>query len=95
MTNVRNAPSHYELEQNYPNPFNPTTTLKYAIPKESRVQLDVFNLLGEVVATLEDQVRQPGYYEATFDGRNVASGVYLYRIRAGDFVMTKKLVLLK
>jgi hypothetical protein len=89
------VPQQYSLEQNYPNPFNPTTILKYAIPNESHVRLQVFNILGEVAATLEDQVRSPGYYEIIFDAKHLASGIYFYRIQAGDFVLTKKLLLLK
>ncbi|MBF8295227.1 MAG: hypothetical protein HW389_1772, partial [Bacteroidetes bacterium] len=88
-------PTQYTLEQNYPNPFNPTTTFKYAIPKESYVRLQVFNLLGEVAATLEDQLRAPGYYELTFDAMNLASGVYIYRLIAGPFIQSKKMLLLR
>jgi hypothetical protein len=88
-------PTEYSLLQNYPNPFNPTTTFKYSIPKAGHVRLHLFNLLGEVVATLEDQFRPAGYYELTFNATNLASGVYLYRLHVGDFVATRKLALLR
>jgi hypothetical protein len=69
--------------------------LRYAIPTEGRVTLQVFNILGEVVATLVDQVQRPGYYQTVFDAGRLSSGIYIYRIRAGDFVASKKLLLLK
>jgi hypothetical protein len=88
-------PDVYALEQNYPNPFNPNTTIKFAVPKESIVNLSIYNVLGELVSTLVDEEMIPGYYEYKFNASNLASGVYLYRIKAGDFVETKKMVLLK
>ena len=93
----------FALVQNYPNPFNPTTVISYQLPATSRISLKVYNLLGQEVATLFERIRQPGNYEATFDGSRLASGVYFYRMhanqvdggRANDYVETKKLVLLK
>ncbi len=88
-------PITYELYQNYPNPFNPETTIKFAIPKESKVNLSIYNVLGELVSTLVNEQKKPGYYEYELDAPNLASGVYLYRIKSGDFVETKKMILLK
>jgi dienelactone hydrolase len=83
------------LEQNYPNPFNPTTKINFQIPHSSFVILKVFDILGKEVATLVNEELHPGNHETTFDGNGFASGVYFYRIQAGDFVQTRKLVLLR
>jgi hypothetical protein len=88
-------PKKYSLLQNYPNPFNPTTVIGYQLPATSNVSLKVYNLLGEEVAILVEGIRQPGTYQATFDGSKLASGVYLYRMTANNFVETKKLVLVR
>ena len=88
-------PVSYELYQNYPNPFNPSTTIKFAIPKESNVNLSIYNVLGELVSTIVNEEMKPGYYEYEFDASQFASGVYLYRIKAGEYVETKKMVLMK
>ncbi|HTR80226.1 MAG TPA: T9SS type A sorting domain-containing protein, partial [Bacteroidota bacterium] len=90
-----NTPHNYQLEQNYPNPFNPTTRIEYSIPRDGSVSLKVYNLLGRTVATLFAGKRAAGNYAATFDGSDLASGVYFYRLNAGSFAETKKLVLLK
>jgi hypothetical protein len=94
------VPSEFSLSQNYPNPFNPTTVISYQLPVTSNISLRVYNLLGQEVATLFEGIRQPGNYEATFDGSDLASGVYLYRLSANhngatNFSETMKLVLLK
>ena len=93
-------PSKFALEQNYPNPFNPATTIKYSIPQAGvgsalTVQLKVYDVLGREVATLVNGKQKPGNYEVTFNARNLSSGVYFYQLKAGDFIATKKLVLLK
>jgi len=85
----------YELSQNYPNPFNPTTTIEYKIPESGLVTIKVYDILGREVQTLVDQQLPAGFYETQFDGSNLASGIYFYRIKAGKFVQTKKLMLLK
>ena len=85
----------YELSQNYPNPFNPTTTISYDLPKMTQVTLKIFDMLGREVATLINEQKQPGSYQVAFDGSRLASGVYFYRMEAGSFVQTKKLVVLK
>jgi len=95
------TPTDFELSQNYPNPFNPSTTIRYALPSESKVSIIVYNLLGQEVATLVNDVVSSGYHEVVFNGSNLASGVYLYKINAlssagsKDFSTTKKLILLK
>ncbi len=88
-------PSTYELEQNFPNPFNPTSEIQYSVPRNGHISLKVYNILGKEVVTLFDGVRQPGNYVATFNGVGLASGVYFYRLRAGSFTETKKLLLVK
>jgi hypothetical protein len=88
-------PMEFKLEQNYPNPFNPMTEIRYQVSKVGHVTLKVFDLLGREVATLVSERLNPGSYETTFDGGGLASGVYLYRLQAIDFVSTKKLILLK
>jgi len=88
-------PTEYNLGQNYPNPFNPTTNIQFDIPTTKRVQLDVYNVLGQKVQTLLDRKLTPGRYTIPFDGSRLASGVYLYRLRAGDITLSKKMTLLK
>ncbi len=88
-------PSHYSLAQNYPNPFNQTTTIKYSLPKASFVTIKIFDVLGKEVEPLLNEEKPTGNYQVDFDGSNLASSVYFYRIQAGDFVKTKKLLLLK
>ena len=89
------VPQHFALEQNYPNPFNPATTISYSIKEPADVELLVYDLLGRRVARLVDQHHAAGRYEITFDARGLASGTYLYTLRAGDFTQTRRLVLLK
>jgi GH35 family endo-1,4-beta-xylanase len=89
------VPSKYQLEQNYPNPFNPVTTIRYNITKTSSVTLRVFDMLGREVQTLVNTMQTPGQYLVTLNAQNLGSGVYFYRLSAGSFIDTKKLVLLK
>ncbi len=84
----------FRLEQNYPNPFNPSTTIRYALPWQSYITLSIFNTLGQQVAELVRGELEAGSHEAKFDAAGLPSGVYFYRLRAGDFVQTKKLILL-
>ena len=88
-------PMVFDLSQNYPNPFNPTTTINYSVPKSGSMSLKVYNLLGEEVATLFNGVQQAGNHTAVFDAARFASGVYFYRLEAGNLSVTKKLVLMK
>lgn len=95
VQNENIAPKSFMLEQNYPNPFNPSTTIEYTIPQSRFVSLKVFDILGREVKTLVNQQELPGTYKVRFNGNELASGVYFYRIEAGEFVSTKKFVLLK
>ena len=85
----------YSLDQNYPNPFNPSTTIRYGLPNRARVTLAVFNTLGQQVTILQNGEKDAGHHEVKFDGSNLPSGVYFYRIEAGSFVQTCKLILLR
>lgn len=89
------VPLGFSLHQNYPNPFNPTTTITYDVPKTSNVKIEVYNILGERVATLVNEMRTPGEYGVTLNGTKFSSGVYLYRMSAGNFVSVRKFVLVK
>lgn len=86
---------NYRLEQNFPNPFNPTTKIKYSVAQSQFITLKVFSPLGKEVKTLVNTFIKPGNYEITFDASQLASGVYFYRLSAGDFVQTKKMMVLK
>ncbi|MGC8594051.1 MAG: alpha-amylase family glycosyl hydrolase, partial [Candidatus Kryptoniota bacterium] len=89
------VPQKFALMQNYPNPFNPSTTIKYSVPTNSFVRLEVFNSLGQLVRTLINEEQNAGTYQVIFDGKDLASGVYFYRLLAGGFSMTRKMVLTK
>jgi len=85
----------FQLQQNYPNPFNPTTVVSYQLPMASEVKLVVYNLLGREVSVLVNERKAAGVHEVKFDGSNLASGVYFYRLIAGDFVQTRRMVLVR
>lgn len=89
------VPVSFELYQNYPNPFNPTTSIKFALPKESQVKLSVYTILGQEVATLVNSVMSAGYHTVNFDASNLPSGMYIYKIDAGSFSQIKKMLLMK
>ncbi len=89
------APEAFCLNQNYPNPFNPITTIRCGLPERSHVTLTVFNLLGQQVATLVEGEMEAGYHEVRFDASTLSSGVYLYRLTAGDYIQIRKLILLR
>ena len=93
--NKNSTPTVYSLNQNYPNPFNPSTVVQYAIPEATNVKIEIFNITGEKVATLVDEFKSEGYYEISFDASGLPTGMYLYRISAGAFVSTKKMILMK
>ncbi len=97
-TSVENSspmPTTFELEQNYPNPFNPVTTIQFTIVNSQLTIVKVYDVLGREVATLVNEVKLPGRYQVTWDAKNMASGVYFYKLTAGEFVQTKRLLLLR
>ena len=89
------SPNAFSLFQNYPNPFNPMTKIKYQIPELSFVTLKVYDVLGNEVITLVSEEKPIGNYEVEFDATVLPSGIYFYRLQAGSFVETKKMVLMK
>ncbi len=89
------SPNDFDLSQNYPNPFNPTTKINYQLARNSFVSLKIFDLLGNEIITLVNGEQNAGTYQTVFDGSRLSSGIYFYRIQAGDFVATKKLILMK
>jgi hypothetical protein len=91
----KNIPGEIRLFQNYPNPYNPTTKIRYQIPTTGLVSLRVYNLLGEVVATLVNVEKSAGNYYVEFIASGLPSGIYFYRLQAGNFVETRKMILLK
>jgi len=94
-TGVANLPTEFALRQNYPNPFNPTTQIKYDLPVDCQVRLDVYNVVGQRVATLVDGHQKAGYKLVSWNARDMASGVYFYKLVAGDYSSIKKMVVLK
>ena len=88
-------PAVFKLEQNYPNPFNPSTKIEYQLPKDGRVAIKVFNVLGQEVRTLVDEIKEAGYYTIEFNSNGLSSGIYFYSLFTGNYKMIKKMVLLK
>ena len=100
LTNPGELPQAYALRQNYPNPFNPTTTIAYDIPEASHVRISIYNLLGQEVRTLVNSHHEAAYHKVQWNGLTnagapVASGMYIYRIEAGEFSAIRKLVIMK
>ena len=95
------VPTEYQLAQNFPNPFNPSTTIRYGLPKESKVTVKIYNILGEEIVALEkDELKDAGYHALVWDGRNnsglhVSSGIYFVLLQAGDFRQSRKMVLIE
>lgn len=89
------VPSDYQLEQNYPNPFNPVTTVDYTLPESSRVSLKVYDVMGREVKTLVDENQSAGSYSVSFNGSDLSSGTYIYRLEAGEFSKTRRMMLIK
>ncbi|MFZ1291257.1 MAG: T9SS type A sorting domain-containing protein [Melioribacteraceae bacterium] len=83
------------LNQNFTNPFNPTTKISYQLPEKSIVTLKVYDILGREIAELVNDSRETGYHEVTFDASNLSSGIYYYQIKAGDFIQSRKMLLIK
>jgi hypothetical protein len=95
IENEETIPIEYSLSQNYPNPFNPSTKIKYSVPQTSQVKIKVFDVLGNEIETLVNELKPVGIYELTWNSSNLPSGVYFYQLKAGSFVQTKKMILLK
>jgi hypothetical protein len=100
INEIETIPREFVLFQNYPNPFNPYTKIEYSLPKDSYVELKIFNILGQEVKTLVSQRQSQGIYSIEWDGKtdngiNVVSGLYLYRLQAGKYVSTKKMLIIK
>jgi hypothetical protein len=100
LAELQDAPSAFGLAQNVPNPFNPVTEITYALATDCRVRLEIYNVLGQKVVTLVDEHQKAGYRTARWDGTNaegvdVSSGVYFYKLEAGVFIETRKMVLLR
>jgi hypothetical protein len=89
------AVSEFKLEQNYPNPFNPSTIIKFGIPERSNVQITIYDLLGSEVTTLLNQELDKGWYDLTFNANGFSSGFYIYRMQAGNYISTKKMLMIK
>ncbi|MFA3783318.1 T9SS type A sorting domain-containing protein [Melioribacteraceae bacterium 4301-Me] len=95
VANNNIIPSKFLLSQNYPNPFNPTTTINFNLPVSSHVKLDVFDILGRYVTTLVNEEKAAGSYTVKFDANGLANGIYIYRIKANNYIDSKKMLLLK
>ena len=96
VKNISTAiPSAYSLSQNYPNPFNPRTVIRFQLSVVGLTALKIYDIMGREIQTLVNEKLQPGTYEATFDGSNLSSGTYFYKLTSGDFTMTKRLTLIK
>ncbi len=93
MSNI--IPDNYFLSNNYPNPFNPKTVIEYAVPREELVTLKIYNVIGQEITTLRNEIQKPGIYSVTFDASKLSSGLYFYRLQAGKFSQIKKMVLVK
>ena len=92
---IPDLPREITLYQNYPNPFNPTTEIKFALPEQADVTIEIFDILGRKTATVADGLFPAGYNSITWDSGNTASGIYYYRLTAGDKIIVKKMTLLK
>lgn len=88
-------PTVFKLEQNYPNPFNPSTIIKFAVPERSNVLIKIYDIIGNEVLTLANEEMEAGWYKKSFNANGLASGVYLYRMQAGSYIMIKKMLLIK
>jgi hypothetical protein len=92
---ISQVPAEFLLSQNYPNPFNPSTKIKYSIPQSSNVVIKVFDILGNEIETLVNKEQSTGTYEITWYAANLPNGIYFYKLQAGNFIETKKMILLK
>ena len=90
-----NSVSEFTLNQNYPNPFNPSTKISFTIPQTANVKLSIYNAIGEKIAELMNEVKSAGTYDVDFNASELSSGIYLYRLEAGEFIQTRKMSLMK
>jgi hypothetical protein len=95
VVEIEVVPTQYELSQNYPNPFNPSTTIRFSLPKQTQLKINIYNMLGELVTTIAEGMYESGYHKVTFNASNLPSGTYIYRLESSDFVQVKKMILLK
>ncbi len=100
VVEVEIKPTQFELSQNFPNPFNPSTTIRFSLPKETQLKINIYNMLGELVETIADGTYEAGYHKVTFQassakGGGLPSGAYIYRIESADFVQVRKMILIK
>ncbi len=96
ISNTKNVlPDEFQLSQNFPNPFNPATTINFSLPSTQLVKLQVYNILGQLVKTLVNKEMQPGYFKVDFNAANLSSGIYLYKMQAGNYSQVKKMLLIK
>jgi hypothetical protein len=95
VVEVEVVPAQYELSQNYPNPFNPSTTIRFSLPKETQLEINIYNTLGELVDTIAEGTYEAGYHKVTFNNSSLSSGAYIYRIESIQYVQTRKMLLLK
>jgi len=95
VVEVEVLPTQYELSQNYPNPFNPSTTIRFSLPQAAQLKINLYNMLGEQVATIAEGMYELGYHKVTFNASSLPSGTYIYRLESSDFVQVKKMILIK
>jgi hypothetical protein len=95
ISSTPEIPTEFAMNQNYPNPFNPVTTIKYQLPKAELVTIKIYDIIGKEISTLINRTQNAGYYEVNFNAGKLSSGIYFYKMVAGDFVSIKKLVVLK
>ena len=95
MSQTPIIPEEFMLHQAYPNPFNPSTTIRFDIKKQVKVELDIYDLNGRLVTTLNNKVLEPGYYQMSWDASQFASGTYFVKLSAGSFINTQKITLIK
>ncbi|NWG29574.1 MAG: T9SS type A sorting domain-containing protein [Ignavibacteriaceae bacterium] len=95
VVEVEIVPTKFELSQNYPNPFNPSTTIRFSLPKETSLKINIYNMLGELVETLAEGTYEAGYHKATLNASSLPSGAYVYRIESSEFTQVRKMVLIK
>lgn len=95
VVEVEMIPAQYELSQNYPNPFNPSTTIRFSLPKETQLKINIYNMLGELVQTLVEGNYQAGYHKVSFNASSLPSGAYIYRIESSEYTQVRKMILVK